>query len=138
MRSLLTFPLALVASACISLPGPSPTPTPFHPAPTPITFDDNGQTWTFHPGDLVVVSLNSTYWEFADGFYNNVLQQVGAEVSSCPMGTTVPGTGCGIALREFRAIAPGTTTVTASRTSCGEAMGCTAAQAHFSVTIVVS
>jgi hypothetical protein len=33
---------------------------------------------------------------------------------------------------------PGTTAVTASRTSCGEALRCTAAQSRFVLTVVVA
>jgi hypothetical protein len=38
---------------------------------------------------------------------------------------------------SFLALAPGTAVITASRTTCGEALRCTASQRHFSVTIVV-
>jgi hypothetical protein len=118
---------------------PIPTPSPTPALVTSIDENYNHKTVTLAQGTMLVVILNSTYWNFADGMYNHVLQQVGAgETSPCAMGTSVPGSGCGFVSREFLAANPGSTMVVASRTSCGEAMGCTGNQGSFSVTIVVN
>jgi hypothetical protein len=49
----------------------------------------------------------------------------------------VPGEGCGTVAVAFEAVRPGRQTIVATRTSCGEAMGCTADQGRYQVTIVV-
>jgi hypothetical protein len=38
---------------------------------------------------------------------------------------------------DFRALAPGTTVVTASRVTCGEALRCMPGQEHYTLTVVV-
>jgi hypothetical protein len=46
--------------------------------------------------------------------------------------------GCGTVTAVFRAVAPGSATITASRTTCGEALLCTGSAGAYEVTIVVS
>ena len=53
-----------------------------------------------------------------------------------PSGCVVGG-GCGTLTAVYDARAAGSAELTATRTSCGEAMGCTAADATWTVTVLV-
>ena len=99
---------------------------------------DNGKTVNLHVGDRLVVKLASTYWTIAESSDPRVLKTSGpAVVSPQPTGC-VPGAGCGFAIATFEAVAPGSAEVTASRTSCGEAMRCVGDAGFFRVSIVVT
>jgi hypothetical protein len=81
--------------------------------------------------------LSSTYWTFHGSSDTAVLHPVGApEVRPQPTGC-VPGGGCGTATATYRAGAAGRAQVIATRTSCGEAMGCTAASSRFVLYVIV-
>ena len=98
---------------------------------------DNGHTITLQTGQLLHVSLSSTYWTLADSSDPNVLRERGTPVVSPQPSACVPGAGCGTASAVYVAVAAGTAHVTASRTSCGEAMGCTGSSGSWSLTVVV-
>jgi hypothetical protein len=100
------------------------------------TETDNGRTIGLASGAHLIVTLHSTYWSFAGISNSAVLQQVGqpnASPGSCP-----PGIGCGQVTATFTAVGPGRADVTASRSSCGEALSCTGGAGSFRVTVVVS
>jgi hypothetical protein len=97
---------------------------------------DNGHTVTAARGDRVVVTLNSTYWKIDGGSDPAVLRQDG-DTAYAPAGNCVPGGGCGTATASFTAVGAGAARVTASRTSCGEAMGCTGGAGTFFVDVNV-
>lgn len=82
-----------------------------------------GTTVTMHVGEQLAVSLDSTYWMLDPGLYNMVLEQDGATTTT-PSGNCAPGVGCGTMRAEFTALNAGVTRIAASRTSCGEALGC--------------
>jgi hypothetical protein len=95
----------------------------------------NGKSITLHAGQTLVVTLASTYWSFQGSSDSRVLSPIGAPVTtpaSCP-----PGMGCGTVSQAFRAVGPGTAQITASRVSCGEAIGCTGATGHYQLTVQV-
>ena len=125
-------------------PTRSPAPPRVTPAPSPaavkvvITEAANGQTVTVHAGTLVTLELHSTYWQ-VDGSSNSaVLDPVSAPtVAPASPGACVPGGGCGTVVAVFRAVASGRATVTAARTTCGEALLCTGSAGAFGVTVVV-
>jgi hypothetical protein len=99
----------------------------------------NGRTLHVTVGERLNLILSSTYWQLRGSSAPAVLRQDGAtsplpRPSSCPK---LPGLGCVPVRASFRAIAPGTAVITASRTTCGEALACAAGQRHFRVTIVV-
>ena len=97
---------------------------------------DNGRTVTVTQGQLLVVTLGSTYWTFQGSSDSGVLRQVGtpsASAGSCP-----PGVGCGRATDTYQAVGRGQATVTASRTSCGEALSCTGGAGSYRIAVVVS
>jgi len=66
-----------------------------------------------------------------------VLSQVSGPSPQPQRSGCVPGGGCGTVTAVYRGTAPGQAQVTASRTSCGEAMGCTADKSHFVVYVIV-
>ncbi len=49
----------------------------------------------------------------------------------------MPGGGCGTVTAWFNADGPGTAVVTASRTSCGEAMACGGGAGSYRLTVIV-
>ena len=112
-----------------------------HPTVT-VTEDDNGHAVTLHPGQTLQVILHSTFWTFDAGTDTSVLARQGDTQyhpgtlgqGGCP---PFPGSGCGTAVQLYRADAAGTSTVTASRTSCGEVLLCTPDEGHWSVDVTV-
>ena len=112
-----------------------------HPTVT-LTEDDNGHAVTLHPGQHLQVILHSTYWTFDGGTDTSVLARQGDTQyhpgtpgkGGCP---SFPGSGCGTAVQDYVADGPGTSTVTASRTTCGEVLLCQPDQATWSVDVTV-
>jgi len=103
-----------------------------------VTERDKGTTVTLHAGDRLEVVLASTYWAIHAASKPAVLRADGEQVTTPQLNACVPGGGCGTASRRFTAIAKGKTTVSASRTSCGEALRCTDGNGRFAVTVVVT
>jgi hypothetical protein len=137
---LVTFGLTL-AAGCSSAAG---TTTPSsHPRPHPkavtktVTDRDKGTTVTVSVGDRVEVVLASTYWTIQPASTPAVLRSDGRQVTTPRLNGCVPGAGCGTARRAFTAVVKGTTTVSASRTTCGEALSCSGGNGKFSVTLAV-
>jgi hypothetical protein len=101
----------------------------------------NGATIPVHVGDLVKVILSSSYWNFSGSSAPRVLRQDGpvvllARPRSC---ADIAGLGCTPVRVTFTALAGGTAVISASRTTCGEALACAGKQARqFMLTIVVS
>lgn len=87
-------------------------------------------------GQRLRVVLHSTYWEFKPTSDGAVLHLVAAP-QVAPKSGCVPGQGCGTVTAVYVARRAGTATVKAERTSCGEAMGCTAAAGSYSLSVVV-
>jgi hypothetical protein len=104
-----------------------------HP-PAMATAEDNGHTLTLTVGQRLSVRLDSTYWTF--GPTAPPLRQNGQPLVS-KGGPCVPGQGCGTVTADFYAAGPGRTAVSASRTSCGEAMRCVGPAGQYRLTIVV-
>lgn len=117
------------------------TATQSNPSPTGLTAQDadNGRTITMSVGERITVTLHNTYWHFADPT-GTALRTAGQHTTTTPLngpGHCVPGQGCGTVATWYDAVAPGTATVTASRTSCGEARGCTGNDGSYRLTVVV-
>ena len=91
----------------------------------------NGHTVTVNPGQHVTLVLHSTYWSIATPRTSRPLPQVGSAVYLPRLPSTkggcVAGQGCGTVTVHYVASAPGVAHLHASRTSCGEALRCTAA-----------
>lgn len=102
----------------------------------------NGRSITLHPGQTLIVTLPTTYWTIRGSSDAQALAPTGdpvaspASVDSCHFGgcTAIGGTTS----QTFRAVAPGTATVTASRVTCGEAMGCVGASGQYQLTVEVT
>jgi hypothetical protein len=89
-------------------------------------------------GTMLLVTLHSTYWSF-QALSGSALRAKGKPVTvPAPMGTCVPGGGCGTVTARFVAHADGSATISASRTSCGEALLCQPSQRTFTVKVKVT
>ena len=100
----------------------------------------NGHTVSVTVGDHLEVILASSYWTVKGSSHPTVLQQDGPtklmpRPANCA--ANIPGLGCVPVRTDFSALTPGTTVITASRVSCGEAMRCMPNQQHYSLTVVV-
>jgi hypothetical protein len=109
--------------------------------PAVIVINDhaNGGTVLAGPGDRVELILASSYWDVAGSSSPRVLRQDGPAAlmprpSNCP---TIPGLGCIPVRAYFTAVAGGKAVITASRSSCGEALPCKPDQTRFRVTVLV-
>ena len=122
---------ALTVFGCGASAGGSTAPR----AGVSVTDADNGGTVTVAPGERLTVTLGSTYWTFAGSSNTAVLQQVGQPVAS--PGSCPPGVGCGQVSATFVAVGRGRADVTASRSSCGEALSCTGGSGSYRVSVVV-
>ena len=127
-------------SVSVSASVPSPRASTATPEPlkgvVSVDESENGMTVTVHAGDRVVATLHNTYWTFAAP--TGVLQQRGAAVTTPdPKGSCLPGVGCGTVRLTTLAASTGEGMLSASRTSCGEAMGCAPGQGNWSVHVVV-
>jgi hypothetical protein len=112
-----------------------------HPAVT-VSEADNGHAVTLHRGQRLQVILHSTYWTFDGGTDTAVLARHGDTQyhpgtrgkGGCP---SFPGSGCGTAVQGYQADGAGTSTVTATRTSCGEVLMCSPEMGTWSVDVTV-
>ena len=97
----------------------------------------NGATVNLARGDHLEVTLHSTYWQFNGSSDQAVIAADGnprtGPGSNCP---TYPGSGCGSVTQTFTAGKAGAAKVTATRTTCGEALACSPPQ-RYSVTVHV-
>jgi hypothetical protein len=101
---------------------------------------NNGTTVTMHRGDTLNVTLHSTYWTIQGSSNPTVLVQQGPQTTTPEPPSSrrcVPGQGCGTVSADFLAAAAGNADVTASRTSCGEALRCTPAQSTWTLHVIV-
>jgi hypothetical protein len=141
----MTAALCATATACgglsstsLSTSRPSaPTPSPRVAVTIAASDAENGRTIIVRVGDRVSIVLDSTYWSFAGSSNMGVMAPAGRpSVSPKPSGC-VPGGGCGTDTAAFVAIAPGTAQISASRTTCGEALRCTGAAGRYRLTVEV-
>jgi hypothetical protein len=125
--------------ACAGCGAPAGHPMAEHPGPAlTLREADRGRTFSVHRGDRVVLILASTYWNVAAASDPAVLREDGEpHVAGSPSGC-VPGQGCGTVTTTFVAVSSGQASVSASRSSCGEARGCTGEERTYQATIVVS
>ena len=129
---------AITTAACATATGAN------HPVPKAIVVRDNanGRTVSVRAGDTLELILASSYWNVTGSSAPRVLRQDGATVflprpSTCP---DIPGLGCNPQRTDFTALTSGKAVITASRTTCGEAMGCVGRShpTRFTLTVVVS
>jgi hypothetical protein len=115
-----------------------------HPVPIVIVVRDNanGRTVSVRAGDRIELILASSYWNVTGSSAPRVLRQEGATAllprpGTCP---DIPGLGCIPERTDFKALTSGKAVITASRTSCGEALRCVGRShpTRFTLTVVVS
>jgi len=99
----------------------------------------NGKTVRVSVGERLELILASTYWQVNPSSAPAVLRQDGGTIllprpSDCP---TTPGLGCVPEQMTYVALKSGTAVITASRTTCGEALRCGPDQSHFRLTVIV-
>lgn len=104
---------------------------------------DNGSTISIRRGQQLVLSLGNdavggTYWQIAAPKPAGVIRGGSVSVHPRIQPGQVAGSGVGTVIQEFTAAADGTTTISARRTTCGEALQCSQQQATFTITIVVT
>ncbi len=139
--------LGLMLAACSaggSAPPSTPLPSPVEATPVASGSDlqidetNNGGSVAVAVGSEVTLKLGSTYWQVQGSSDPAVLALVPGPTTpgAAPM-ACVPGAGCGTVTAVFRALAPGSATITASRTTCGEALLCTGAAGTYKVTVDV-
>ena len=133
--------LAVAAMGLVAGCGATPLPAATSPSPATghvyvATIADNGTTLSVRVGDELKVQLNSTYWTIQGAGNTAVLRAVQPAVVSPDSSGCVPGGGCGTVTMVFEVAGAGSTDVTASRQSCGEAMRCTGGDGSFRVSVV--
>lgn len=116
-----------------------PTPQPQSAAPVPgtevtVTEADNGKTIKLNKLQSLTLKLSSTYWQIEGSSDANIIHMVESPIYR-PVTGGIPGTGTVTAV--FSPGAPGIATISASRTSCGEALQCTESQGKFHINITV-
>ena len=131
-----TAPAPAPAPVSVSVsPAASPSLTP---APPPgvvrLSERDNHTTVTVPVGTRLDVTLASTYWSLSSSS-PAMLQTVGA--ARYPRGACRPGAGCGSTQLTMLTRTGGTSDVVGLRTSCGEAVRCTAATGQYLVNVHV-
>jgi hypothetical protein len=102
-----------------------------------LTDADNGRSVTVPVGTRVTLVLASTYWTVDPTAGGSVLRSDGPPVTDPRFAHCVPGQGCGTVTATYTAVATGTAVVSASRTVCGEALACSAAQRSYRVAVTV-
>lgn len=119
---------------------PLPAPTSAYSSKLKVIVSEagNGTTLTVKRGADVIVELHSTYWQFQPASAPKVLVQALPEIQGDPPSRAgIPGSGKGTVRETYHARAAGTATITASRTTCGEALHCTVAQSIYRITVIV-
>jgi hypothetical protein len=137
--------LGLLLAACSV--GSVATPSASSPGATPaasasnqqVNEAANGQTVTVTVGSFVTLRLGNTYWQVQASSDPAVLVLAsGPTASGAAPSACLPGIGCGTVTAVFHALKPGQATVSASRTTCGEALLCTGSAGAYEVSVVVS
>lgn len=107
-----------------------------------ITDSANSKTFKVKSGTIIKVTLNSTFWNFQSS--TNLSGSETPTMTAIMPGPTapancqLPGMGCGTVVWKFKAGKPGRANFVASRTSCGEALRCSAKQSKFMVNFQIS
>jgi hypothetical protein len=139
--------VAALATGCAAAGTPAPV-TSSSPAPPPtdtiggklLVLDEHakGKTVTATVGTSVELILHNSYWDINSSSNPKVLAEIGEPTQLPATPTCAAGMGCNPVQATFTAMTPGTAVLSASRTSCGEALLCAPGQRHFQVTVVVT
>ena len=107
-----------------------------------ITDSANSKTFNVKSGSTIKVTLNTPFWNFQSS--SNLSGSETPTMTAIMPGPTapancqLPGMGCGTVVWKFKAVRPGRANFVASRTSCGEALRCSAKQSKFMVNFQIS
>jgi hypothetical protein len=147
---LLLAALAALATGCATSTAP---PTQVTPAPAassapgapgvsgqPAILDEHANKTTVHVqvGTTVELLLHSSYWNVTGSSSPSVLAPQGSPTQLPVTPTCPPGVGCNPVRAMFSALSPGTSVLSASRTTCGEALRCGTDNGRFQVTVIVT
>lgn len=102
-----------------------------------LSYLNNNQNITVANNTTVIVTLNSTYWNFTGSSNTQVLKLLNISYNATPQNCTVGG-GCGNVTATFNAISPGYADITAHRATCGEALQCNATEGSYLVIVNVT
>jgi hypothetical protein len=121
-------------------PGASAAATGSAVSGRPVVLDEHANNTTVHiqVGTTVELLLHSSYWNIAGSSSPAVLAPQGTPTQLPVTPTCAPGIGCNPVRAMFSARSPGTSVLSASRTSCGEALRCGTKNGHFQVTVIVT
>lgn len=130
---------ALLAAVGCSSPRGIVAASPPKPDYPTIVLDEhaNASTMRVVVGQRVALLLHSSYWSDFASSRTAVLRADGLVRTLPTARKCIPGGGCNPVLATFMAETLGTAVLSASRTSCGEALRCSPDQSHYRVTIVV-
>jgi len=134
-------PIAIVCLLCSAAcaNGASRPASPLSSAPVVRAGErQNNKTVTLRKGQRLQVVLHSTYWQFHGSTDRAVLMPSGRPRARPRLSGCVPGGGCGTVTAVYLAATAGTADVTASRTTCGEALGCTPAASRYTLHVRVA
>jgi len=127
-----------VAAGCTSTAASAAARHPARSSTTrTITERDKGTTVALHVGDHLKLSLSNTYWDIQLASDTAVLRSDGPPVTKGKLQGCVPGAGCGTVIGAFTAVRTGTAIVSASRTTCGEAILCAGGNGEYKVSVIV-
>lgn len=104
-----------------------------------LTHAQNGSTVVVKAGERFSIVLDSTYWQFT-GSEDPAIAKRLLDPAYAPKETNpaIRGTGEGTVTAHYEAVAPGSTTISAQRTTCGEALLCPPDQREFKIFLNVS
>ncbi|MEU9047096.1 MULTISPECIES: hypothetical protein [unclassified Kitasatospora] len=133
---------ALLTLAGCASTGTSPSataPAATTPSPATVTVDEHADHTTVKVavGTTITLALHNTYWSAATSSAPDVVTPNGTPTTA-PSPSCRPGGGCGTVTASFAAHAPGSAHLTATRTSCGEALNCPPEQRAYDVTVEVT
>lgn len=117
---------------------PPTTPPTTAPREATVGEPDNGSTVSVPAGTTLTLVLHSTYWTVDPSSNPSVLAERGSPTVDPQSQGCVPGQGCGTVTAHFSTVAAGTATISAHRSSCGEALRCTADQSSYRVLVRVT
>jgi hypothetical protein len=98
----------------------------------------NASTVRVAVGRQVELLLHSSYWTDFGSSRSAVVRADGPSRVVPTATHCVPGGGCNPVVATFTAVSAGTAVLSASRTSCGEALRCGPDNSHYHVTIIVT
>jgi hypothetical protein len=91
-------------------------------------------------GQFITITLHSTYWSYLAPSSNIVAMKGSVLHRPAPFkgsGSCLPGMGCGTVVVTYVAQHAGSVTLSAARTTCGEALVCTGTRGRWSTTILI-